>query len=73
MEYAYDDSCAATLARALGKTSDAAMFARRAGNWRNSISPEMWAARRRADGTWVNPGDLYRFGTSGGWSFFFFV
>lgn len=68
-EYAYDDACAATLAHALDKPKDAAMFAARSQNWRNSLSPKTdFAQRRRADGTWVEPNNLYNFGTTGGWS-----
>jgi predicted alpha-1,2-mannosidase len=68
-EYAYDDSCAATLARSLGKTEDATMFANRSGNWKNAMSPSSgYAQRRRADGSWVEPNDVHRFGTNGGWN-----
>ena len=68
-EYAYDDACAAVFARARGRKDDAAMFANRSRSWRNSLSPTSgFAQRRRADGTWVEPNDLYRFGTTGGWS-----
>jgi predicted alpha-1,2-mannosidase len=68
-EYAYDDSCAATLASTLGKKDDAAMFARRSENWRNSFSPQTaYAQRRHADGSWVEPNDIHLFGTTGGWN-----
>jgi predicted alpha-1,2-mannosidase len=68
-EYAYDDSCAATLAASLGKTEDAAMFAKRSENWRNSFSPESaYAQRRHANGSWVEPNDIHLFGTTGGWN-----
>jgi len=68
-EYAYDDSCAATLATNLNKKDDAQMFARRAENWRNSLSPaEGYAQRRHADGSWVETNDIHLFGTTGGWN-----
>jgi predicted alpha-1,2-mannosidase len=68
-EYAYDDSCAATLAASLDKTDDAAMFAKRSANWRNSISPATgYAQRRHADGSWLEPNDIHHFGTGGGWN-----
>jgi predicted alpha-1,2-mannosidase len=68
-EYAFDDACAATLARSLGKSEDAALFDKRAANWRNSLSPATaYAQRRRAGGSWVEPNDLQLFGTTGGWS-----
>ena len=37
-------------------------------NWRNSIGSDGYAQRRKADGSWVNPADPHRFGTSGGWN-----
>jgi predicted alpha-1,2-mannosidase len=68
-EYAYDDWAAAQLARALGHEDDARAFLRRAGSWRNSIDPQLKYARsRRANGGWVEPFDLHRFGTEGGWN-----
>lgn len=68
-EYAFDDACAATLARSLGYAADAELFARRSENWRNSFSPtSAWAQRRHSDGSWVEPNDIHRFGTSGGWN-----
>lgn len=35
LEYAYNDFCVATVAVGLGKTSDAAKYLERSGNWRN--------------------------------------
>jgi predicted alpha-1,2-mannosidase len=67
-EYAYDDACAATMARSLGHMDDAKMFEKRSGNWRNSFGPDDYAQRRRADGSWVQPNDLFHFGTGGAWS-----
>lgn len=67
-EYAYDDACAATLARSLGHTADADMFSKRSANWRNSFNRDGYAQRRSANGTWIEPNDLFHFGTVGGWS-----
>jgi predicted alpha-1,2-mannosidase len=68
-EYAYDDWAAAQFARALGKDDEAREFLRRSGNWRNSIDPQLKFARpRHADGRWVEPFSLHRFGTEGGWN-----
>jgi len=68
-EYAYDDACAATLAASLGKQDDADLFGKRSENWRNSFSPTTaYAQRRHADGSWVEPNDIHRFGTTGGWN-----
>jgi len=61
VEYAYNDFCAATLARGLGKTEDAAKYLKRSGQWQ-----ALWNAKamsdgfsgfvvpRRSDGTWVD-------------------
>ena len=63
-EYAYDDSCAATLAGSLGKREDAALFRKRAANWRNSLSPDTaYAQRRRSD---RGAGGLYTSGAPAG-------
>lgn len=68
-EYAYDDWAAAQLAHALGHEEDAKYFQARSENWRNSINPTTkYAQRRRADGHWVEPADLFHFGTEGGWN-----
>jgi len=56
LEYAYDDFCAAQLARAIGDTAEAGMFAKYAMNYTN-----LWDAKtgfmrgRRADGSWNEP------------------
>ena len=69
LEYAYDDFLVGTLASALGHTEDAALFARRAGNFRNVIDPQTGFARgRHADGTWASPFDpavAYKYITEG--------
>lgn len=39
LEYAFDDYCIARMAEAMGKDSIAAVFYRRAGNWRNQYNP----------------------------------
>jgi predicted alpha-1,2-mannosidase len=58
LEYAYDDFALSELAGALGKKEDAALFRRRAMNYRNVIDPATGFARgRHADGTWDQPFD----------------
>ena len=53
LEYAYDDYCAAKLARALGKAADAAFFTERAGRYRNLFDPETKFMRGKdAAGKW---------------------
>jgi len=58
LEYAYDDFLVGEMAHALGKQSDAALFDRRAQNYRNIIDPTTGFARgRHADGSWTSPFD----------------
>ena len=69
LEYAYDDFLVGEIARALGKESDAAMFTRRAQNYRNVIDPSDGFARGRYEnGAWAspfNPGGHYSYITEG--------
>jgi len=68
-EYAYDDWAAGQFALALDHAVAAREFLGRSGNWRNSIDPQInYARRRQADGRWVEPFDLLRSGTEGGWN-----
>ena len=58
LDYAYDDFVLSEIAAALGKAKDAAIFRKRAQNYRNVIDPGSGFARgRHADGTWVTPFD----------------
>jgi len=58
LEYVYDDYCAARLATALGKTEDAAFFARRANNYKNVFCGETKFMRGRdTQGAWRTPFD----------------
>ncbi|MET4677024.1 putative alpha-1,2-mannosidase [Luteibacter sp. PvP120] len=58
LEYAWDDHALADLARRLGKTDDAAMFERRAGNYRHVFDRSTGFFRgRTADGAWITPFD----------------
>ena len=58
LEYAYDDYEVSVMAEALGHREDAALFAKRAQNYRNVIDPQTGFARgRHADGSWVTPFD----------------
>ncbi len=68
-EYSYDEACGAVMAKSLGKEEDAAVLGKYAGYWRNSLSPTTeYAQRRKGDGSWVEPADLFHFGTGGGWN-----
>lgn len=53
LEYAYDDFCLSTLAKALGKTADEKALKLRASNYQKVIDPQTgWARGRYADGRW---------------------
>jgi predicted alpha-1,2-mannosidase len=79
LEYAYDDWCIARMARMLGKTEDAALFAKRAENYRNVLDPSIGFARgKSADGQWTTPFDPRRlvwadFTEATSWNYTFFV
>ncbi|HUO28357.1 MAG TPA: GH92 family glycosyl hydrolase [Bryobacteraceae bacterium] len=63
LEYAYDDFCVSRMAHALGKIEDAALFAKRAQNYRNIYDPLTGFMRgRNADGSWVAPFDPLAWG-----------
>jgi predicted alpha-1,2-mannosidase len=69
LEYAYDDWCAGQLALALHKTSDYKYFDDRSHNYRNVFdSSTGYVRRKHRDGRWVEPFDLFAFGTQGGWN-----
>jgi predicted alpha-1,2-mannosidase len=56
LECAYDDWCIGQMAAALGKTDDAALFQKRAQNYRNLYdSSTKFMRARAADGTWRTP------------------
>ncbi len=60
LDYAYDDYCAGVLAQALGRKEDADFLLRRSDNYKNIFHPEAkYVCRRRADGTWVEPLDIF--------------
>ncbi len=78
LETAYDDWTIAQMARALGKTDDAALFAQRAQNYRNVYDPATGFMRgRMADGSWktpFNPKDCTSDLTEAdAWQYLFFV
>jgi predicted alpha-1,2-mannosidase len=58
LEYAFDDWCLAKMAQSLGHESDAQMFFKRAGNYRNVFDrTSMFMRGRKADGSWRSPFD----------------
>ncbi len=63
MECAYDDACAARMAAALGKTEDAAFFAKRAANWKNVFDPSLGLVRGKdSKGRWREPFNPFALG-----------
>jgi predicted alpha-1,2-mannosidase len=71
IENSYDDWCLAELAKALGKTDDAAYFSRLALNYRNLYNPAIgFMAPKSADGKWVEPFDPELGGGQGGRDYF---
>jgi len=58
LEYAWDDHAMAELAERLGHRDDAALFRRRAANWRNVFDKRAGFIRGRSeDGAWIAPFD----------------
>jgi predicted alpha-1,2-mannosidase len=56
LEYAYDDSCIARFAKALGKDELAEKYFKRSQNWTNVFDPSTGFMRgKNADGSWVTP------------------
>ena len=63
LECAYDDACAARMARSLGKDERAKFYEKRANNWKNVIDPETGFARGRdSKGAWREPFSPYALG-----------
>ncbi len=55
LEFVYDDWCIAEMARLMGKTDDAALFAKRAENYRNVFDPSVASlAASRPTGKWTD-------------------
>ncbi len=58
LEYSWDDYAMSLYARRLGKTDDAALFLKRAHNYRNVFDPSIGFVRgKTADGKWISPFD----------------
>jgi predicted alpha-1,2-mannosidase len=58
LESAFDDGCAAEMARKMGKTEDQAYFARRSNFYTNLFDSSTGLMRgKKSDGTWVTPFD----------------
>ena len=71
LEHAYDDWCAAQLAKHLGYEDDAALFAKRALNYQNVYNREIgFMAPKNAAGEWIRDYDPMRGGGQGGRAYF---
>ncbi len=56
LEYAYQDWCLAQFATGLGKADDAALFTKRASNWKHLFDASVgWIRPRNPDGSWLEP------------------
>jgi predicted alpha-1,2-mannosidase len=77
LEYAFDDWCIARVAQALGRTTDADRFFRRAQSWRNLFDPSTGFMRARVEGHWFAPFDPaevnYHYTEANAWQYSFFV
>ena len=77
LEYAYDDWCAAQMAKALGKTNDYRYFSKRAQNYRNIWDASAGYFRpRHRDGKWAenfSPSDRKGFLEGTAWQYSFYV
>lgn len=63
LEYAYDDFCAAVLARAIGRNADADAFSKSAMNYANVFDPKLGFVRgRKSDGEWCGNFDPTEWG-----------
>lgn len=69
LECAYDDSCAARFASALGEEEPAAFFTKRSANWRNvfDAGKTLFVRGRDMRGNWRWPFDPRRIGGGGDW------
>jgi len=71
LETAYDEWCLSQLAGVLGKKDAQALYARRAGNYRNLFNPETgFMSPKLADGTWVPGFNPKLSGGQGGRAYF---
>ncbi len=55
LEYAYDDYCIATMAKALGKDSVYRFFIRRAQNYKHVFNPDNGFSQAKINNTWISP------------------
>jgi predicted alpha-1,2-mannosidase len=69
MEYAFDDWTIARMSKAMGKSTDAAMFEKRSGFWRNNFNAsDGFVEPRLEDGTYRKPFDPSKAGAGSGFT-----
>jgi predicted alpha-1,2-mannosidase len=77
LDYAYDDWCAAQMAKALGKTDDYQYFSKRAQNYRNVWDSSVGYFRpKHSDGSWAegfSPSQKKGFLEGTAWQYSFYV
>ena len=87
LEHAYNDYCAAVMAKELGVEEDYALYLKRSENWNNLWNPNVaygpfrgFICPRNSDGTWIdyNPGEMCgswvrHFYEATGYNYSFFV
>ena len=67
MECAYDDWCAAQMAKALGRGADYDFFLKRSAHWKNIFDASTGFVRgKSSDGKWREPFDPFAFGHGAG-------
>lgn len=70
LEGAYDDWCAAQMAKDLSQTDDARYFSRRSQYYKNLFDPEIGFFRAKDDkGRWIEPFSPLKYGGNGGYPF----
>ncbi|WP_321334687.1 GH92 family glycosyl hydrolase [uncultured Bacteroides sp.] len=70
LEQAYDDWCAAQLAKKLGKNEDYTRFVKRSEFYRNLFnSTSGFFQPKDNKGNWIEPFDPYKYGANGGYPF----
>ncbi len=70
LEGAYDDWCAAQMARALGRQKEAKYFSERAHYYKNLFDPKIGFFRAKDDkGRWMEPFSPLKYGGNGGYPF----
>lgn len=77
LEYAYDDWCIASMARAMGDHDASERFFKRAQHWKNVFDDETNFMRGRMNGLWFSPFDPsevnFQFTEANSWQYSLFV